>query len=78
LEPDRVDHSGDRVPHAGWRRSRHRLERQALDDDSAEAIQIDEVRELDSITKSAAGGNYGVFEGKGTDSDSEVYPRGPV
>ena len=63
--------------HSRRRRTGHGLDRETLDDDPAEAVQINEVRELDAVAECAAGSNNGVFEGNGTDGDSEVNPRGP-
>ena len=65
------------LAHPGRGRSGHGLGREALHDDPAQAVQVDQMCELDSIAKSAAGGNNGIFETNGTDADSEVNPRGP-
>src|ERR1017187_177935 len=74
LQPDRVDHAARRVAHPRGRRASHRLSREALDHDAAQAVQIDEVRELDSIAECSARRNNWIFETNTADADSEVNP----
>ena len=76
LEADRVDHPAGRFAHARCRRAGHRLERKPFYDDSAEPVEIHQFGEFDPVAEGATGRNYWVFEGKATDSDSEVNPRG--
>ncbi len=61
---------------AGGGGSGHWLEGEALYDDAAEAVQVDEVGELDAVAEGAAGSNDRVLESNGTDADAEVNPRG--
>src|ERR1039458_8863016 len=76
LQSDRVDHAARRVAHPRSRRAGHWLSREALDHNSAQAVQIDEVRELDSIAECSARRNNWIFEMNAADADSEVNPRG--
>jgi hypothetical protein len=77
LKTNGVDHPRRRVANPRGGRTRHRLGRQSLHHDPAETIQVYEVCEFNAIAKSATRGNYGVFEGKGTDVDAEVNFPGP-
>jgi len=77
LQPDCVHHSARRFAHSRRRSALHRLERESLDRNSAQAIQIDDLRKLDAVSERPACGNNWIFEVKGTDADSEVNPRGP-
>ena len=53
------------------------LDGQALDYNSAQTVEVNQMGKLDPIAESPAGGNNRVFEEKGTDFNSEVNPRGP-
>ena len=76
LQADRVDHPARRLAHSRRRRSCHGLRGKTLHDDSAEAIQVHELREFNAITERATRRNDWVFEMDTADADSEVNPRG--
>lgn len=72
LEAYRVDHPAVGIDDAGWRSTFHGLEGEALGDDAAETVQVDNVGELDAVTKGARGGDDRVAEGEFADVDGEV------
>lgn len=77
LETDSVDHAAGRFAHPRGGCPGHGLERQPLDHDSTQPVQIHQVGELDAVTKGATGRNNGIFEAKGPYVNSEVNRRGP-
>jgi len=49
-----------------------RFEGEAFDDKAAEAVEIYEVGELDSVTEGAAGGKDRISEAQRADLDTEI------
>src|SRR5208282_5185082 len=68
LQPDGIEHAGWCLVKPRRRIPGHRLFRQTLDYEAADFVQVDYIFEFNSVTKSAAGGNYRILEfdaGKG-------------
>ncbi len=61
---------GAGAPFIGW------IEK-PFDNESAEAVQIHDIGELNAIAEGAAGGENWVFEVNGANADLEVNFRGP-
>ena len=77
LQADCVNHPASGLTDSGSGCAGHRFPRKALHDQPAETVQVDEVRELNSVSERTASGNDGISKVDGTDADSEVDPRGP-
>ena len=75
LKADGVQHPSLGFAHARSGVSQFGLDREPLDHDATEAVQIDQMGEFDPIAKCAAGGDDGVIELKGSDLDSQVHRR---
>jgi hypothetical protein len=76
LQPDGVEHAARGLAHARGGVPGFGLDREAFNDQCAEAAEVDQVGELDPVAEGATGGNDGVFEEKAADLNSEVDPRG--
>lgn len=62
LEPDGVNHTGGSLDHAWGVIALARVEGSSLDDEAAEAGEVDEVGVFDAVTECAGGGEDGIFE----------------
>src|SRR5271156_3803593 len=72
LQSDGIEHACGGLVKARRRVPGHGLFRQAFDDEAAQLVQVDDVFELDAVTKRAAGSDYGVLEFKASKADGEV------
>ncbi len=72
LQPDGIHHPAGGLAHSRGGVSGHWLSGKSFYHDSAQAVQVDEVGELDAVAKGAAGGNDGVFEGNRANGNPEV------
>ena len=73
LQADGIEHPRRRLAQAGRRGAGHRFEGEALYDDSAQAVQIHEVRKFDAVAEGAAGGQNGIGKAQCADVYGEVY-----
>ena len=73
LETNGVYHSTRGLAHTGRTSARHGLSRKPFYDDSAQAVQIQEVSKFDTVPKGAAGGQYGIGKAQCADAHGEVY-----
>ncbi len=73
LQTDGVDHTPGRGSQARRGRALHWFKRQALDDDTAEAIQIGEMCEFDPVAECATRGNNGIGQAHRANLYSKIH-----
>jgi hypothetical protein len=72
LQADGVQHAGRSFAKAGSRCPFERFARKAFDDQATEAIQVNQVGKLDTITKCAASGKNGIPQAQGANLYAEI------
>ena len=72
LEADGVDHAGGGLDDAGGGVARHRFAGETFGDEAADAIERDDVFELDAVAEGAAGRDDGRTQLDAGDGDAHV------
>ena len=72
LQADGVEHAGGGLAEAGPGGAFYGLSGEALGDQSAEAVEVDQRGEFEAVTKGAAGGNDGITKPESADGYAQV------
>ena len=68
-----VEHARGGLNSSGRSGTRHGFQREAFDDDTAKAVEIQQRGKLDAIPEGSAGGNDGIGKAQRANVDGEVH-----
>jgi hypothetical protein len=72
LQADSIEHTRGGFTEPRWRRTFDGFPGQALYDEAAETVQINEMGELDAVAEGSAGGENGIPQAQGANLYAEI------